>query len=201
MPAEIVTRVAGVVLAAGGSTRYGCNKLLLTIGGETLARRAARVALEAELEPVVCVVGHEAGRVLAALDGLPVAIVVNEAWARGMNTSLGAGIAALSESSAAAVVLLADMPLVTSAMVRRLVAEFHRSGAPLVTSDYGGVQAPPMLYTRALFPELGGGEGEGAGKRVVQRHEAELLRVPWPADLLADVDREGDLERVCAATT
>ena len=193
--------VAGIVLAAGASKRFGRNKLLLSWEGESLARHAARIALEAGLDPVVVVLGHDAERVAGELAGLPVRTVVNPSHPKGMNTSLSAGVAALPAEAAAAVVVLADMPRVTAEMVARLVRTFRETGAPLVASNYAGVHAPPTLYARALFPELGGPEGDGCGKRVVRRHEAESVRVEWPAEALADVDREEDWERMCVPTS
>jgi molybdenum cofactor cytidylyltransferase len=192
--------VAGIVLAAGASARFGRNKLLLRIEGESLARRAASAAVEAGLHPVVVVLGHEADRIRAELSGLAVRDVLNPDHAVGMNTSLRAGVAALPNDVAAAVVQLADMPRVTAEMLSRLVARFVETGAPIVASDYQGVHAPPTLYSRALFPELGGTEGDGAGKRLVRRYEPDVVRVPWPADLLTDVDREEDWERMRAPT-
>ena len=193
--------VAGVVLAAGASARFGRNKLLLTLDGESLVRRAAKAALDAGLSPVVVVLGHEAEAIRAEVSDLPVRAVRNPDYARGVNTSLAAGVAAIGPEADAAIVLLADMPQVTAAMVARLVQEFRKAGAPIVASDYEGVHAPPTLYARAILPELGGTEGEGGGRRVVRRHEAETVRVRWPAEALADVDREEDWERMCAATS
>jgi molybdenum cofactor cytidylyltransferase len=193
--------IAGIVLAAGASKRFGRNKLLLSWEGESLARRAARIAGEAGLDPVVVVLGHDAERVAEELAGLSARTVVNAAHAKGMNTSLAAGVAELPAGAEAAVVLLADMPRVTAEMVARLARTFRETGAPLVASDYAGVHAPPTLYARALFPELGGPEGESCGRRVVRRHEAEAIRVEWPADALADVDREEDWERMCVPTS
>lgn len=198
---SIPRTVAGVVLAAGASTRFGRNKLLLTLDGESLARRAANAALAAGLRPVVVVLGHDAERVGDELMGLGVRAVVNSNHARGMNSSLAAGIAALPEEAEAAVVQLADMPRVTAEMVARLVTVFRETRAPLVASDYGGVHAPPTLYARALFPELGGPEGDGCGKRVVRRYENEVVRVAFPAEALADVDRVEDWERMCVPTS
>jgi len=192
--------VAGIVLAAGASTRFGRNKLLLRIEGESLARRAASAALGAGLRPVVVVLGHEADRIRSELSGLAVRDVFNPDYELGMDTSLRAGLAALRDDVAAAVVQLADMPRVTSAMLSRLVERFVETGAPIVASDYQGVHAPPTLYSRALFPELGGAEGDGSGRRLVRRRESDVVRVPWPADALADVDREEDWERMDTRT-
>jgi molybdenum cofactor cytidylyltransferase len=186
-------KVAGIVLAAGHSTRMGENKLLLQVDGESLVRHAARAALEGGLEPVLVVLGHQAGRVGAELAGLPCSAVVNPRHARGMNTSLDAGVAALPADAAAAVVLLADMPLVTAAMVRVLVEHHRATGAALVASRYGGSPAPPVLYGRPLLEALRGGEGDGRGREVVRRHQREAAWVDWPADRLADVDEPADL--------
>jgi molybdenum cofactor cytidylyltransferase len=189
--------VAGVLLAAGGSTRMGANKLLLEMGGEPLLRRAAGAALAAGLAPLVVVLGHEADLAKAALEGLPCRTVHNPDHAAGQGTSLRAGLAALPVEVAAAVVLLADMPLVTAGMIAALAERYRSSTAPLVLSDYGGVAAPPTLYDRALFAELDA-PGDRPGQQVVARHRAAALSVAFPAEALADVDLPDDLARLCA---
>jgi molybdenum cofactor cytidylyltransferase len=170
----------------------GRNKLLLTFNGETTVRRAARRAL-AVLDPVVVVLGHEADRVRAELAGLPCRTTVNPEHGRGMHASVQAGLAALPPDTQAVVVLLADMPLVTSEMIGTLVQRFRASHAPLVISRYGDAVAPPHLYARALFSELA---ETGCGKQVVGRHRAEAEVVAWPADALTDLDEPADRDRV-----
>jgi molybdenum cofactor cytidylyltransferase len=183
-----------VVLAAGSSSRLGSNKLLLELGGEPLVRRAARRALEAALSPVVVVLGFEAERVAAAVQGLPVETVVNPRHADGMHGSLQAGIDHVADRSEAAVVVLADMPLVTPAMLRAVVSRF-REGAPIVTSRYGEVQAPPTLYAREFFPALSSA-GPGCGRRVVREHADLAAAVDWSPDLLIDLDLPDDIARI-----
>ncbi len=185
-------RVAGVLLAAGTSSRMGRNKLFLELGGVTLLRRAARTALGAGLDPLLVVLGHESERARAELEGIPCTAVLNADYASGMNTSLRAGACALPENVDAAVVLLADMPFVTAEMVRSVVARW--SGEPLAVSLFGDVVAPPILYSRALFPELRALEGDGCGKRVVKQHRKEALEVPQPEAALRDLDVPADLD-------
>src|SRR6478672_3378025 len=93
--------VAAVLLAAGSSTRMGENKLLLSIEGQTVVARAARAAADAALAPTIVVLGHEAERVRAALDGLACQTVINPDHARGKGTSLQAGIREAASSTAA----------------------------------------------------------------------------------------------------
>jgi molybdenum cofactor cytidylyltransferase len=197
MPSERTGRIAGIVLAAGASTRLGRNKLFVELDGEPLIRRAVRRAIEAGLAPVFVVLGHEADGARAALEGLACEPVVNADYLRGVNSSVRAGITAAA-GAAAAVVILADMPLVTSAMIATLAERYRTTGAPLVISEYGGVNAPPMLYDGSLFGELSSMEGEGCGKQVVKRHREAAVVVTWPQDALVDLDVPEDFERVRA---
>jgi molybdenum cofactor cytidylyltransferase len=197
MPSERTGAIAGIVLAAGTSTRLGRNKLFVELDGEPLLRRTVRRVIDAGLAPVFVVLGHEADRAREALAGLAFEPVVNADYLRGVNSSVRAGITAAG-SAAAAVVVLADMPFVTSDMIATLVERYRTSEAPLVISDYGGVHAPPMLYDRSLFGELCSMEGEGCGKQVVKRHRGEALLVSWPSDALIDLDVPEDYDRVKA---
>jgi molybdenum cofactor cytidylyltransferase len=199
MPPAENTKVAGVVLAAGSSTRMGRNKLLLPIGRETVVRRAVREALEADLEPVVVVLGHEAERVRVELRGLPCLAIVNPDHALGVGTSLKAGVAeAAGTRVGAAVVLLADMPFVTASSIRTVVESYRESRAPLVLSRYGEVDAPPTLYDRSLFPELLALAEGRCGREVVRRHAHEAAVVASSVGALRDIDVAEDYERARA---
>lgn len=192
-------RVAGVILAAGTSSRMGTNKLFVELGGTTVLRRAVLTAAAAGLDPILVVLGHESKRAQVELTGVSCAQVVNPDYALGMNTSLRAGISGLPEGAPAAVVLLADMPFVTAEMVRQLVERWRAGSSPLVVSVYGDVVAPPILYASALFPELRALEADSCGKRVVRMHRGEALEISWPASALTDLDVPADVERVRAA--
>lgn len=192
----VATRdIAAVVLAAGASTRMGRNKLLLDLNGETVVRRAARTVIEAGLDSVIVVTGHARDEVEGELHGLRCRSVFNGEHAKGTHTSVAAGIGAVgSDACAAAIVILADMPLVTSSMLRALIARYRESGAPLVASRYGGeVIAPPILYDRRLFAELRNMDAR-CGRQVVRRHRHEADEVEWPAEAARDLDHPDDYE-------
>jgi molybdenum cofactor cytidylyltransferase len=186
--------IAGVVLAAGRSTRMGANKLLLPYQGEQLVRRTVRAAIEGGLEPVLVVLGDDAAHVATALAGLSCLVVPNARHALGLNTSLDAGLAAVHPDRSAAMVLLADMPRVTPELVSALVARRRETRPRIVASRYGQVVAPPILYDRTLFAELSGAEGDGRGREVLARHLDEVVYVDAPPGALLDVDAPGDLE-------
>jgi len=174
----------------------GANKLLIELDGEALVARAVRRAAAAGLVPVVVVLGHESDRVEHALAGVHCRPVFHALHRSGQGSSFRCGIAAVPEGASAAVVLLGDMPMVTADMIAAVVDLYRTSGAPLVLSEYAGVSAPPTLYDRSLFEEIAA--GDGCGRQIVERHRGEALSVSWPAELLADIDEPGDLERLRA---
>ena len=191
------TRVAGVILAAGRSRRMGTNKLLLPLKDEPLVRSVVRTAEASGLDPIVVVVGHEADQVLTALRDLPCRVVENRDYDRGMRSSLGVGLRNVPPICDGAVVFLADMPLVTPAMVRELLNVFAgRSDAALVASRYGEVVAPPLLVASRAFADVAELGGEGRGGDVVRRLGERAVVVDWPQDRLVDVDNLDDYARL-----
>ena len=187
--------VAGIVLAAGSSTRMGRNKLLLDVGGESLVRRAVRLAGEAGLDPVILVTGRFREAVEREVEDLDCAPTFNPDHETGIQTSVACGVAAVPADCGAAVVMLSDMPFVTARMVRTLVERYAETDAPLVVSRYGEVNAPPILYGRGLFGEVSRMRA-GCGREVVRRHHAQAVQVEWSVDRLRDLDRPDEYESV-----
>ncbi|HYV99330.1 MAG TPA: nucleotidyltransferase family protein [Gemmatimonadaceae bacterium] len=188
--------VAGIVLAAGLSSRMGSNKMLLELDGESLIARAARRAIHARLNPVIVVVGHEADRARGALAGVHCVVVENPDFRSPSSASMHRGLDAVPAESAGAVALLGDMVHVSADMIRAVAEAAGTSGAPLVVSHYGDVTAPPIYFARALFEELRAWTGEGCGKPVVRAHIHEAHIVDWPEASLADVDTPADWDRL-----
>jgi molybdenum cofactor cytidylyltransferase len=199
MPSLRNGSIAGILLAAGTASRMGSNKMLFQLNGESVLRGAARRALAGGLSPLVVVLGHESDKAYKEIEDLPCQWAVNPLYEQGVNTSLKSGVMVVRREARAAMVLLADMPFVTPEMIAALIERYRTTEAPLVISDYEGVNAPPMLYDRSLFNELLTTMEEGCGRQVVKRHreEAEVLR--WPASALADIDVPEDYERALAS--
>ena len=108
------------------------------------------------------------------------------------------GIDALPDGVDAVVIMLADMPLVSTDMLRDLITAYRGADAPLVISRYGGeIPAPPMLYDRTLFSELRVMQRR-CGREVVRRHRDEARALEWPIEALADIDTPDDFASVRA---
>lgn len=194
-------RVAGIILAAGGSVRLGRPKQLLDWRGQPFVRAVAETALRAGLDPVVVVTGAVAAEVIKSLEGLQVKIVHNGAWESGQASSIRAGLQALPPSTGAAVFLLADQPQVTFDVIAALV-DLHATGlqpivAPLVREER---RANPVLFDRAAFPDLLKLEGDVGGRAIFPKHRVEYM--PWHDErLVLDVDTEADYRRLVEEET
>jgi len=174
----------------------GQNKLLLPVEGEAMVHRTVRRVRDAGCDSIVVVTGHESERVREVLAPLGVVFASSPNPTGPTSGSLHAGLRAMPEDVSAALVMLADMVQVTTPMLRALLESSALGRAPLDVSRYGDVLAPPLVFTRALWPELLAWEGEGCGKQVVRAHQSEAHMHDWPVDALQDVDTPQDYDAV-----
>lgn len=182
--------IAGLILAAGESSRMGRDKALLTYRGQTFLETIIATLREAGIERVAVVLGHHAEEIQRAIELPGVEVVVNAAYRLGQTSSLQAGLRALDAPDLEAVVLcLVDHPAVSAATVRQLVDSFRASPAPVVIPTYQGRRGHPVVISRALFPELLSlGPAEGANT-IIRRHRAATHFVEVDdSGILLDVD-------------
>ena len=190
---DVEQRVAGILLAAGAGSRLGQPKALVELAGETLAARGARMLRDGGAEPVVLVTG-------AAPVELPGVVAVhNPAWRTGMGSSLAAGLAAVPAGCAAAVVALADQPLVGVAPVSRLI-DAYQAGATVAVATYDGKPRNPVLIAREHWPEVAELATGDRGARAFLRARPELVTSIECGDVGSadDIDTPEDLARIAA---
>jgi molybdenum cofactor cytidylyltransferase len=185
--------VAAIVLAAGGSRRFGSQKLIAPLAGKPLVRWAVEHALASRVAKVIVVLGYEASSVRAVLDGLPVRFTTNERWAEGMSGSIRAGITALSHDTSSALVLLGDQPGITPCIIDRLIAAHTASALPIVAPSYHGVRGNPVVFSVAIFPELLTIRGDQGAREVIIRDPGRVELVEMGREMPGDVDSVRDL--------
>lgn len=185
-------RVAAIILAAGLSRRMAPrNKLLLAdASGVPMAARVADAVLASRARPVVAVLGYQAELVAAALGERTVMTVHAADYASGLSASLRTGIGAMPEDAEAALVCLADMPLVTGAVIDRLIDAYTARGdRPIIVPVHGERRGNPVLWPRRFFNEMMGLSGDSGARSLLQRHANEVREIAvGDAAVLFDVD-------------
>jgi molybdenum cofactor cytidylyltransferase len=196
--------IPGIVLAGGKSSRMGRPKALLPIGssGETFFDRVTRTLLDAGIQEVIVVVGADAEAIRAGTRPRSgVRIVENPDYDRGQLTSLLAGLRAIDAArTTAALVTLIDVPLVSAATVRILLAAQRERGAPVVRPVSNGRHGHPVIFGRELFDELERADPTQGAKPVVRAHVAEMIEVPIDDEgAFTDIDTREDYEKFIGA--
>ncbi len=172
--------VAGIVLAAGEGRRFGGPKALADWHGRPLVRHVVTLARRAGLDPVIVVLGAQAGLVRKALIGLPVHVVENPAWPEGMSRSIQAGLQALPPEVEAFMLLQVDQPLVRPRWLGQLI-EIHRAtGQPMIVGTVNGDPRPPALFARSLFPALMELRGDQGGRPLIRAFPEAVAQIPVP---------------------
>ena len=191
--------VSALVLAAGRSTRMGpVNKLLVPVGGRAMVRAVVEQLEGSSVRPIVVVTGHEAERVGEALAGTRARLVHNPAYREGLSGSIRAGLAALSESTDAAIICLGDMPLVASRHVDKLVAAFDPDeGREICVPVFEGKRGNPVLFARRFFEEVAAIRGDVGARHLIGEYEEHVCEVAMDdRAVLVDVDSPRALDEL-----
>jgi cysteine desulfurase/selenocysteine lyase len=184
-------RIAVLILAAGGSSRMGEQKLLCTLGDETIVRISVETAFKSGVGPVTVVVGSDADKVSEALDGLPVSIAYNEHWHEGQASSINIGVQALKEFEAI-IVMVADQPFISADSIRRLVDLYELEHPPLAVSSVAGTRGSPALFASCVFNELLTLQGDQGARQLFIAYAPREVEQDEP-DLFLDVDDKASL--------
>jgi nicotine blue oxidoreductase len=196
--------VAGVLLAAGSGSRLGRPKALVIVGGQSMARRGITLLRNGGAKPVIVVTGAtgpdtdvtgpdtgQAGRERGVIS------VHNPDWPDGMGSSLAVGLGAVPDDCTAAVVALADQPLIGPEAVRRLLTA-HAAGASVAVACYDGRRRNPVLISREHWPEVIALASGDVGARPFLRAHSDLVTEVECGDTGRpdDVDSPDDLARI-----
>lgn len=187
--------VGCVVLAAGMGTRYADgNKLLSEIEGVPIVRRAVQTFLGA-LDDVVVVIGHEAPAVRAALDGLDIALVVNENYDQGQSTSMRRGVVVGRNRGWDAIVFgLGDMPFIRPESVELLVRANAATDYTILAAAYERKRGNPTLFDAVHYDALATIEGDSGGRQlIIESNETACVETDDPG-VTRDIDTVEDYE-------
>jgi molybdenum cofactor cytidylyltransferase len=190
--------VAAVVLAAGGSTRFGKPKQFALFEGETFIRRIVAAAKEAGCAPVVVVTGEDSAQITSELTRFRVTIAMNPDWQSGLGSSIVVGVRHamnLAPELDAVILLTCDQPFITAAVLAQLIQLRLTSGKPIVASAYATTLGIPALFDRSCFPDLLRLKGDSGAKGIILARPQNVASFDFPAGEI-DIDTAADYEKL-----
>ena len=194
-----VAKPAGIILAAGESSRMGRDKALLAYRGTTFLNHLISV-LGPHVKPLIVVLGHHAESIQGSMTPGP-QVVLNPDYKLGMLSSLQAGIRALPPDADAALFTLVDHPAVDGGTVDQLIKAFRASAQPMVIPRYGERRGHPVIASRAVLEEILNLPTDASAKDVIRAHRADtqFMHVDDPG-VLRDIDLPSDYEALDASS-
>jgi molybdenum cofactor cytidylyltransferase len=195
--------VGAIILAAGRARRFAAgaddSKVLAQLRGQALVRHVTEAALASRARPVIVVTGQAGEKVEAALAGLPLTAIRNSDPDLGLSHSLHLGLAALPEGAAGALILLADMPYVTAALIDRLITAFTAAAKPphAVVPLYKGQRGNPVLLGAGFFQQAMTISGDRGARALLEAAGADVLDYPIDDDaIMIDIDTREALAKL-----
>lgn len=185
-----------IILAAGASSRMGVPKQLLHIDGKSLIKRIAEMAMETPCYPIVVVLGANRDMMRKELERMPITIIDNPQWEKGMSSSIKMGLAGsymTFKELEAVIFLTADMPLVSVELIQKMinkdeeVSEKMKDTPDIVASSYGGQMGIPVLFKRKLFNDLLELSGDNGAKKIILANKEKTVAVDFPEGIF-DLD-------------
>lgn len=194
--------IAGLILGAGASQRFGPPKQLLPFRGTTMLGWVVDQAQRAEgLDEVVVVLGRAADQVREQVDFGAARVVENPIFGEGCSSSYRAGIGAINPATAAIMIILGDLPGITPEIINRLSGEWREHDAPIALCSFQGRKGHPMIFARSMFNQLLDLHGDKAAWKLVDANAALVQEVKFDLSYPDDINTPEDFARLAANNT
>lgn len=184
--------VFALVLAAGASTRFGRTKQLEKFEGMPLAKSAVRKAESVCGDRTVLVTGKDWKEVASACEPLAGFFVINSEYEQGLASSIACGVRAVAQSADAILLMLADLPLITTEHLENLVNAWIEAPTSIVASAFEETLGPPCVFPKADFEALLALQGDRGARPVIEANRARVQSIACE-EAAFDIDRPEDL--------
>jgi molybdenum cofactor cytidylyltransferase len=190
----VVEKIAGIILAAGESSRFGKPKQLMLWKGQPYIRHVIFTAMKAGLDPIVVVVGYSGEEVKKVISDLPVRIVNNQEWKMGLSSSIQVGVTALPKTVGGVIFLQADQPQISKRLIESIIEAHQSSLSPIVAPKINGQRGNPVLFDTKIFPNLLSLTGDVGGRMLFSNFPVCWVKWPDPKQLI-DIDTVDDYQK------
>ncbi len=183
--------ISALILAAGESKRMGKPKLLMRWGQGTVLEQTIDNFLNSKVNEVVVVAGYRAEEMTNLIASKPVTVAVNQAYRRGLSTSIVTGLGLVRDDTQAIMLSLADQPLVDSQTINRLIAAYSAKNKGIVLPVFRGRRGHPVIFSIKYKGELMRLKGDIGGRQIIGQHPDDILEVDVDCEgVIIDIDTE-----------
>lgn len=190
--------ITALVLAAGQGRRFGKTKQIMAWGETTILGQTISQLKQSDVDEIIVITGYDAAAVTVIASTYHVSTLHNPAYATGeILSSLKVGVQGLQAEVAAALIVLADQPLIPSSVINQLITVFKSGAGHLIAPVYQGQRGNPVLIGRSFFAELLTLPPDAAPRLLLQRHPDQIVLVEVGTEaILLDIDSEEAYERL-----
>ncbi|MFM9840554.1 MAG: NTP transferase domain-containing protein [Cyclobacteriaceae bacterium] len=186
-----------LLLAAGSSSRLGRSKQLISINGEPLLLKSVNAAISSGIKNIIVVLGANENEHRRLIEKLPVEIIFNPTWQKGMGNSLKVGLSHLLKKDTnliGVITMVCDQPMITASHLIKLIERFKETKSSIVASFYSGSAGVPALFEKSLFEMMLSINDEHGAKKIINQYPDLVSVVDFPEGEI-DIDTEEDLKR------
>ncbi len=189
--------VPGIFLAAGEGKRFGPGKLLSRVDGEPLIVKSLRASVDSTLEEIYVVIGHDADKIKKVIEIFfqscrKIKIVVNPDYGKGMISSLNTGLSELRDGTSGVMMILGDMPFVSSDVIDRLIRSWN--GSDFLIPEVNGKKTHPRIIPASIFKDFQKTESLISGKEILDKNRRIIKTVLFRDEKeFRDIDLKSDL--------
>ena len=192
---------AGIILAAGASTRFGEPKQLLRLKDKCLLEWVLDAALQAELNRIVLVLGHARQKILQVLGEKlqhpKLLVAINPQYEKGQSLSLHTGLSKVKDDYPAVMFLLGDQPMLNTAIINVLLERFWADKKDICVPIYGGKRKTPTIFSRRLYTQLMDIKGDTGARQLIDDNPDQVLAVEIEDPIcFFDIDTRQDFQSV-----
>ena len=192
---------AGIILAAGASTRFGEPKQLLRLKDKCLLEWVLDAALQAELNRIVLVLGHARQKILQVLGEKlqhpKLLVAINPQYEKGQSLSLHTGLSKVKDDYPAVMFLLGDQPMLNTAIINVLLERFWADKKDICVPIYRGKRKTPTIFSRRLYTQLMDIKGDTGARQLIDDNPDQVLAVEIEDPIcFFDIDTRQDFQSV-----
>ena len=181
-----------MIMAAGGSRRYGGIKQLLELNGKSLLKRAIDIATKTFGNRIKLVLGLKSNKLQREADGYDVEVVVNRDWENGIASSLRSGISAMPEHCKGALIIFCDQPLINETHLRQMIDTWKQQPDRIIASAYAETLGVPVIFPSRYFTSIQELKGDNGAKSIIEKNMDSVTRISIP-EAEIDIDTQEDL--------